>query len=324
MVVLQVLQAVVFLYLYWMDGNTDSFAILNYAFLINVFFLGCYLVYRYASQKRYYERLSRPLETLEETFEQLDMAPVPEAFTKVLHSQYKLYQERLKRAEQQQKEHLKYIDMWVHHMKTPLSVIELTAEQLDEPESSNVREETDRMKIGLNKVLYMARLRTIDRDFAVAPVHVAGLVHDVNQEHKRYFIRHEVYPHFTASRPDIIVESDEKWLRFILSQLIENAVKYSAGKSNRVDIKLYENSNGAVLDVCDYGVGISKTDVRRVFDAFFTGENGRRFRESTGMGLFLSKQAALYLGHKLEVNTQQEKGTTFRIVFPTTQNLTSM
>ncbi len=88
------------------------------------------------------------------------------------------------------------MDQWVHQMKTPLSVIELTAQNLDEPESSSIREETERMKTGLNTILYMARLRTIEQDFRIKPVALADIVHEVNRENKRFYIRSQVYPKF--------------------------------------------------------------------------------------------------------------------------------
>ncbi|NCU17843.1 HAMP domain-containing histidine kinase [Bacillus sp. P1(2020)] len=77
-------------------------------------------------------------------------------------------------------------------MKTPLSVIELTVQNLDEPESSSIREDTERIKNGLNTVLYMARLRTIEQDFHIKPVNLAKLVHEVNGDNKRFYIRNKV------------------------------------------------------------------------------------------------------------------------------------
>ncbi|WP_338157675.1 histidine kinase dimerization/phospho-acceptor domain-containing protein, partial [Piscibacillus halophilus] len=107
------------------------------------------------------------METLDESLETTDQAPISEALDQLLSSQYRLYQEALQKVEERQHEHLLFMDRWVHQMKTPLSVIELTARTLDEPESSSIREETDRMRNGLNTVLYMARLRTIAEDFQI-------------------------------------------------------------------------------------------------------------------------------------------------------------
>jgi len=209
-------------------------------------------------------------------------------------------------------------------MKTPLSVIELTAQNLDEPESSNIREETERMKTGLNTVLYMARLRTIEQDFRIKPVCLENVIHEINQENKRFFIRNEVYPKLEQERKGITVESDEKWLLFILTQLIQNAVKYSTGKTKQIIISLYERNGEAICDVRDFGIGIPLEDRKRLFQAFFTGENGRKYRESTGMGLFLVKEVTDYLGHAVEVESIVGEGTTFRVIFSAEQNITDV
>ncbi len=209
-------------------------------------------------------------------------------------------------------------------MKTPLSVIELTAQSLDEPDSSNIREETERMKTGLHTILYMARLRSIEQDFHIKPVALSKIIHDVNGENKRFYIRNQVYPQLREEREGITVEPDEKWLFFMLSQLIHNAVKYSKGKSGHIVLSVYEQDGEAVLGITDFGVGIPVSDQKRIFDAFYTGENGRVFRESTGMGLYLTKEAAEHLGHRIEVESAVGEGTTFRIIFSAAQNLTSM
>jgi len=71
-------------------------------------------------------------------------------------------------------------------------------------------------------------------------------------------------------------------------------------------------------------VGIPETDKRRVFDPFYTGENGRKFRESTGMGLYLTKEAANHLGHRIELESKVREGSAFQVIFEKTQNLTEM
>ena len=264
------------------------------------------------------------MQTLDESLKTTENKPISEALDQLLQAQYRLYQDELLRVEDRQDEHFLFIDRWVHQMKTPLSVIELTAQTLDEPESSSLREETDRMRNGLNTVLYMARLRTIAEDFQIRPVLLSKLVHEVNQENKRFYIRNKVYPQLKEEKPGIQVETDEKWLFFLLSQLVQNAVKYSTGKANRLDISVYERSGEAVLEVRDAGIGIPVADQKRVFHKFYTGENGRKYRESTGMGLFSVKEVAKKLEHRIELESMVGEGTTIRIIFTKTQYLTSM
>lgn len=323
LITLQVLQFGLFFLILWLDGYRDMQTVVYGIFLV-FFLLTCYLVYRYVTRKAFYKRLSKPLETLDESLQKLDTAPVGEALNDLLKSQYKLYTERISEIDTNKEEHLTFIDRWVHQMKTPLSVIELTAQNLDEPESSSIREETERMKTGLNTVLYMARLRTIEQDFRIKPVDLEKVVHEINQDNKRFYIRNVVYPVVEQERTGIIVESDEKWLLFILTQAIQNAVKYSTGKSKQLIISLYEREGEAVCEVKDFGIGIPVEDKRRIFHAFFTGENGRKYRESTGMGLFLVKEVTDYLGHEVEIESTVGEGTIFRIVFSSSQNITAL
>ncbi|MEN1970188.1 sensor histidine kinase [Lentibacillus sp. N15] len=319
----QCLQCTIIPVMFWMDGYRNSKVIL-YAIFLSLFFLLCYLIYRYVSRRYYYQKLSKPMDTLDVSLEQTDEAPISNALDQLLRSQYRLYQGEIRKAMDRQDEHLMFMDRWVHQMKTPLSVIQLTAQNLDEPESSSIREETDRMRNGLNTVLYMARLRTIEEDFQIRPVALSKLVNEVNGENKRFYIRNHVYPQLHEEIFGITVETDEKWLFFIVSQLIQNAVKYSAGKSQHIILSLYERDGEAILEVKDFGVGIADVDQKRVFNKFYTGENGRKYRESTGMGLYLVKEVSNKLEHHLEFESEIDKGTTIRIVFSRSQNLTPM
>ncbi len=318
----QFMQMLLFLSIFWFDGYRDI-KLFCYAVFLNFFILGGYLTFYYLSRQKMYKRLNQPLESLDDSYQKTDDAPISKAFDEVLRTQYKLFQNQLKSVEKEQEEHRKFMDQWVHQMKTPLSVIELTAQNLDEPESSSIREETEVMKTGLNTVLYIARLKTIEQDFHIKPVNLVKLIDEVNGENKRFYIRNKVYPKLEVKQAGLTVETDEKWLFFILSQLI-STVKYSSGISNRIVISIYEREKEAVLEVKDFGIGIPESDKRRIFDPFFTGENGRKFRESTGMGLYLTKETLQHLSHQIEMESASGKGTTFRIVFSATQNLTSL
>ncbi|MDQ0231691.1 sensor histidine kinase [Metabacillus malikii] len=323
LIVVQILQFFLVLSIYWLDGYHRLMPAL-YSVFLGLLLLSGYLIFNYYSRRKFYARLSHKLNTLDQSLQKSDLTPVSEALDTLLKEQYQLYQKRIKTLEATQEEHLKFMNQWVHQMKTPLSVIELIAQNLDEPDSSNVREETERMKVGLNTILYMARLRTIEQDFHIKPVLLSKVISEVNKENKRFFIRNQVYPTMLESREGITVETDEKWLYFILSQLVNNAVKYSKDKSKKIIISLYEVAGEACIEVKDFGVGIPETDKRRVFEPFYTGENGRKFRESTGMGLYLTKEAIDQLGHRIELESSVNEGSTFRIVFSKTQNLTAL
>lgn len=314
LIVLQVLQFTLFGSIMWLGGFRNSHLIF-YSIFIGLFFLVCYLIYHYYSRKHYYNRLMTRMTTLDESQLRYDQAPIAKALKELLQSQYNLYEETIMQLQNKQDEHLRFLDRSVHQMKTPLSVIELMAKDLDEPASSDLREEIDRIKDGLSTVLYMGRLRSIQHDFHVKMVELRSIIQEVNKDNKRYYIRNDVYPVVHFESEQISVESDEKWLYFIVTQIVQNAVKYSAGVSKQIRFNIYKRGNETVLEIEDDGIGIPAHDVKRIFEPFFTGENGRKYRESTGVGLFIVKEAATYLGHKLEIDSEVGKGTVFRIIF---------
>src|SRR5699024_6670928 len=135
-----------------------------------------------------------------------------------------------------------------------------------------------------------------------------------NQENKRLFIRNRVYPKVEIS-DELTVESDEKWLFFMISQLVHNAVKYSTERSNQIDIRGYKERDRTLLEIVDYGVGIPKEDSKRILNAFYTEANVRLFKEFTGVVLYVSKEVADYLEHELKVESNVGEGTPFGIIF---------
>lgn len=313
LIVVQIIQFIVICGIFWLSGYRHL-PIIFYSLFLSMFFLSVYLLYMFISRRNFYRRLSEKVNHLDDSQQELEEMPISNALKSLLISQYNLYENEMIQLQNKQEEHFILLDRWIHQMKTPLSIIELMANELDEPESSNMREETDRMKNSLNTILHMARLRSFDRDFHVNLVDLETVIREVSQENKRLFIRSRVYPEIYIENKGIKVETDEKWFHFMLTQMIQNAVKYS-GENKKISVNLIWENQIVVLEVADNGIGIPESDVRRIFDAFFTGENGRNHRESTGIGLYLVKEIADQLGHHVEVESEVGKGSLFRIIF---------
>ncbi|KMN46710.1 sensor histidine kinase [Bacillus sp. LK2] len=309
-----IIQLFVTLSVYWLDGY-DHLSTALYSVFLGVCLLIGYLAFRYFSHRRLYNKLSTPSKTLHESIQEMDSAPLSVAIQDVLETQYNYYQQQLKTWEYKQKEHLTFINQWVHQMKTPLSVIELITQEEDGESFESIAEEIDRMKYGLEMVLYMERLETFEQDFYVERVSLQDIVQEVVRENKLLFIRSYVYPEVKVN-PNLIVETDRKWLRFVINQVLSNAIKYSAGSRKNVTMATFEEGRSIILEIQDHGVGIPKEDLPRVFRPFYTGENGRKFKESTGMGLYLVKSIIEKMDHDIEIESEVGKGTKIRIIFP--------
>ena len=108
----------------------------------------------------------------------------------------------------------------------------------------------------------------------------------------------------------------------ILNQIIINDVKYSKGNNDKIDIESQKQNNSVILSIKDDGVGINEKDIDRVFEKGFTGENGRSFGKSTGIGLYLCKKLCNKLGLGLHIESKENYGTKVTVIFPITENIT--
>lgn len=306
-------QSALMIAVFWFDGY-DRPLIALYALFLGLLVMGVYLTIHYMRRRHYYAMLQQPPEALKESQQDGDEAPVAQAMKRLLDKQYADYLRLLKQWERDRDRHRVFMNQWVHQMKTPLSVIELITQDSGDDKLDSMAEQTERLRHGLEMVLYMSRLETFEHDFHVERVSLQQAVHEAVSDYKRLFIRNHVYPDIQVDGA-LVVETDAKWLRFVLQQLLSNAVKYSAGGGRKVTVASDVRQDGAVLTVCDSGVGIPAEDLPRVFRPFFTGENGRHFKESTGMGLYLCKEVLDRMNHRVEIDSQRGKGTTVTIAF---------
>ncbi|USG66385.1 sensor histidine kinase [Brevibacillus ruminantium] len=307
------IQLFLLILIFALDGYWNP-SLISYAVFLCFFFGGCFLAFRYLSNRLVYQRLSAPVRTLEELTLAHGNSPLGRAMDQTFQDQYRLFKEQLHAYETKQRDHTTFIQQWVHQMKTPISVIHLLLQDEDDPRVESVREEVDRIKRGLETVLYSARLDRFEQDFLIEPVSLRRLAQNVVSENKRLFIRNQIYPELAVDE-HWVVESDEKWLSFVLNQLLTNAVRYSDKKGSKVTIRSFARGKHVVLEVEDSGIGIPSEDIQRVYQPYFTGENGRKYPESTGMGLYLVKEICGRLSHEVELESKVGVGTKVRIIF---------
>ncbi|ENH96593.1 histidine kinase [Gracilibacillus halophilus YIM-C55.5] len=250
------------------------------------------------------------------------MPSSPNQLTKQIASHYEAqYQEFRQQFDQLQiekKQESLFTQQWIHQMKTPVSVIQLLLEKEQEQIPFSIRqnldEELDRIRHGLQLALYQSRLQQFERDFHVDQLYIKQLVTTVIHDYKSSFIRHRTYPKIDIDS-DLMIYSDQKWLGFVIEQITSNAIKYSNGDNRNILFYTTRADKAIYLHIQDEGIGIPSQDIRRVFDPFFTGENGRTYRESTGMGLHLAKLICLALDHELSISSVEGKGTTITLRF---------
>ncbi|WIV21009.1 sensor histidine kinase [Paenibacillus polygoni] len=307
------LQLALISFVYWLGGMRDS-SLSLYAILLSTSLLISYLIYRYYTHRHFYERLARPKAVPDELTYRSEHAPLAESLHKLLLHQERKQKTELLSVKEQLEQHIYFINQWVHQMKTPLSVMHLLNQERDDELSHGMEDELDRMRKGLDMVLYAARLDSFEHDLHIETITLRSLVRTITSDQKRLFIRNHVFPVIQIPS-DLKIVSDEKWLTFIITQLLTNSVKYSRQANGKVYFDSYEREQRTILEVRDEGIGIPKHDIERVFDPFFTGENGRTVPESTGMGLYLVREVCEKLGHTIEIESVQGEGTCIRLIF---------
>lgn len=211
-----------------------------------------------------------------------------------------------------------YIDSWVHEIKVPLASLNLVTEtienDLSEKRYNQLRSNLKRIDDYVEQVLYYSRLDSFSKDYLIQSYSLKNIVQQTVKQSADYFIQKNI--RFVLEGKDEQVLTDEKWLHFILNQLLSNALKYT-DMGGEVHISISKNELGTWLSLTDTGIGIPSEDLTRIFNKGFTGKNGRNdATNSTGLGLYLAKTLTEKLGHKLYVESQVDQGTTFNILFP--------
>lgn len=201
---------------------------------------------------------------------------------------------------------LEYYTLWVHQVKTPLSAMDLIlqAKQLDEGDA--LRQELFKIERYVELVLGYLRMYTLSSDLRLE----SYSIHEIVRRAIKKFAPQFIYQKLSLNLMDFDnkVITDEKWLQFVLEQLLSNALKYT--EQGGVTIRMDKND---VLYIEDTGIGISQEDIPRIFERGFTGYNGRMNKGSSGIGLFLSKSVLQRLHHRIEIDSTPGSGTQVRL-----------
>lgn len=301
------------LLLFWLDGFRNYDTVI-YSIIISILLTFGFLGGKFIMRRTFYAEIVRQPDKMEYALIRFAQGPEHKrtaAFTRAL---YKIYQSEVQTLYASQSRQLEFMNHWVHQMKTPISVINLLLQNEDKLDRQSIAEELERIQNGLDSVLVNASLETFERDMTIEKVNLKQLVQEVVTEHKRLLITNGVFP-VLAVDENFIVATDRKWMKIVMEQFITNAVKYTFEKGKKVHLTAACTEKGILFTVRDEGVGIPASDLNRITNAFFTGENGRLTGESTGMGLYIASEVCGSLGHQLQIDSKIGEGTTVTLLF---------
>ncbi|MDE6761621.1 MAG: sensor histidine kinase [Lachnospiraceae bacterium] len=277
-----------------------------YPALICVAIFLCYCFFDVTRYIRKHGKLCRMKKHIDVT---LDKMPEPES---LIEGDYQeLLTELLFRKNQKinsikasKKDILEYITLWTHQIKTPLTALQLLAAEMEEPGKAEVLMHLFEIEQYSDMMLQYIRLEGDSTDYVLKAYQVRSMVNQAVKYFSRIFISKRIMVKVEISE-DMKVVTDEKWMVFVLKQLISNALKYT--KKGNITISMDERK---ILKIEDTGIGITAEDLPRIFERGYTGYNGRKDKKATGLGLFLVKQILRQLNHGIEIISEVNAGTT--------------
>ena len=283
-----------------------------------------YIIIEYIKYKKYFDNIENVLKRLDKKYLLPEVIEEPnsiigEEINDILKEISRDMHEQVKYYRNMQEEYREYIEMWVHEIKTPIASSKLLIENNYNDLTRKIDIQIDRIENFVEQVLYYSRSDEVGKDYIIKKVELLPLVKNVIRKNQRDFISKRI--RLQLGELNEVVYSDSKWIEFILNQILINSIKYSKGKDDKIQIESKEISNTVVLTIEDEGVGIIERDLDRVFEKGFTGENGRKFGKSTGIGLYLCKKLCNKLGLGLEIQSKVNVGTKISIIFPKAENL---
>ena len=209
-----------------------------------------------------------------------------------------------------------YFLMWLHQIKTPMTVSKLLLEKPDE--TTNTKLKMQLMYIEQYISMAMNYLKMIDHstDMDITQVNLDDIIKNLLKKYSLLFIHNHISLEYQSNVTHVI--SDSQWLTILIEQILSNALKYT--ENGKISIQYLKDKHA--LEIRDTGIGIRSEDIPKIFDRGYSGFNGRMNEKSSGLGLYLAKKISERLNIQIEVESKLSQGSIFRMVFPT--NLTKM
>lgn len=200
-----------------------------------------------------------------------------------------------------------YIETWVHEIKLPIAALKLIVHNNQASATRKLNAQIKKIDSYVEQVLYYIRSEVPQNDYVIGECSLKKAVDTAIRDNRDILILNQFL--LEEHVRDVTILTDEKWLVFMLGQIISNSVKYTQRENKKLCFSSEEFSKSVKLIIEDNGIGIDLSDLPRIFDKSFTGQNGRNVSVSTGMGLYLCKKLCMELGHGIEVESKKDEYT---------------
>lgn len=291
---------------------------------IPIMILGLYIIgiiIEYLVKENFYTNLIGTLDELEEKYLITEIVKSPNFIEgKILNNSLqqinKSMIENVNKYKYMLEDYKEYIELWIHEIKLPIATSKMVIENNKNDVTKSIDEEIEKIENYIEQALFYARSSTVEKDYYIRKISLKDIVNESIKKNKNILIAKKTSLNIHDIQKE--VNTDSKWIVFILNQIIQNSVKYmKKDEQSQIEIYAKQGNENVILYIKDNGIGIKKGEVTRVFEKGFTGTNGREAnKKSTGIGLYLCKKLCDKLGIAIELNSVQNEGTEVRLVFP--------
>lgn len=291
---------------------------------IPIITIGLYIIgitIEYLVKKQFYKNLIITLEELEDKYLITEIIKSPNFIEgKILKNSLeqinKSMLENVNKYKYMLEDYKEYIELWIHEIKYPIATSKMVIENNKSEVTKSIDEEIEKIENYIEQALFYARSSTVEKDYYIRKTSLQQIVNESIKKNKNILIAKKIS--LNIHNIENNVNTDSKWIVFILNQIIQNSVKYMKNSEpSQIEIYAKQQKENVILYVKDNGIGIKRGEITRVFEKGFTGTNGRETnKKSTGIGLYLCKKLCNKLGIAIELNSVQNEGTEVRLVFP--------
>ena len=209
-----------------------------------------------------------------------------------------------------------YFLMWLHQIKTPMTVSKLLLEKPDDTTNTKLKMQLMYIEQYINMAMNYLKMIDHSTDMDITEVNLDDIIKNLLKKYSLLFIHNHISLEYQSNLTYVV--SDSQWLTILIEQILSNALKYT--ENGKITIQYLEDKHA--LEIRDTGIGIRSEDIPKIFDRGYSGFNGRMNEKSSGLGLYLARKISERLNIQIEVESKLSKGSVFRLVFPT--NLTKM
>lgn len=279
------------------------------------------IIKEYITKRNFYKNIKSTIDSLEQKYLVTELIKTPsfvegKLLKDILTEIDKSMIENVNRYKYITQDYKDYIELWIHEIKMPIATSKMIIENNKNNITKSIDEELHRVENYIEQVLYYARSSTVEKDYYIKKCKLKDIVNESIKKNKNLLIQQKA--NINLHDLDEYVNTDIKWIIFILNQIIQNSIKYRK-KEEKLEIEIYskKGKENIKLYIKDNGIGIKREEIKKIFEKGFTGSNGRNNNQkSTGIGLYLCKKLCKKLGITIEAKSEEKEGTETKITIP--------